>query len=200
MSCVIPNWNSKFQNEEFRNYFQYLVGLHTPAHIAVDFRWLNFSEMQLFENLYKTWLEQKQLANTDDEVLDQLSNNLIQFLREEKVEIQNEDIPNKSRSLSETILKAIFEDISIARLYNQNDLSLIKGITGDIEKALQEKGVDNWEKLAQWNSVFLFNELNQLVSDININQIQFWINQAQLGINGQWQELYRLQNEQSDNN
>jgi len=196
MSCVIPNWNAKFQNEDFRKHFQHLVGLHTPTHISVDFHWLNFAEMKLFEGLYKRWLNQKQRSHTDFESLDQLSFNLIQFLNGQAVDLKVEDNKISTDGASAEVLKAIYEDVSMAGLYNRNDLLLIEGIDVEIYDLLQQKDIDNWEKLASRDSLSLYIELKNHKSNITLEAIKFWVKQAELGVNNKWQELHQLQNKE----
>ena len=54
----------------------------TPAHITVNFQWMNRKQMQIFEEWYQLWLQQK-AANSAD--LQEAADKLIELLNIGKV-------------------------------------------------------------------------------------------------------------------
>lgn len=55
--CVImPSWTRRFRETSFRKLFRKTVRTETPAHIFVNFLWLNRRQMRAFEDCYSQWL------------------------------------------------------------------------------------------------------------------------------------------------
>ncbi len=79
MTVVLPAWPARFQDENFRGYTESLFQLNAPAHIRINFRWLDIFEMKNFEAHYFKWLDflKKQTADIES---GELSEKLITFL------------------------------------------------------------------------------------------------------------------------
>jgi hypothetical protein len=65
ISIVAPAWGGIGVNQERRGLFKNLVHQLAPAHLHIDFFWLNWEEMKDFEPDYKNWLL-AQSEPTDD--------------------------------------------------------------------------------------------------------------------------------------
>ncbi len=85
-SVVFPAWTARCHDPQFRLLAEETVRLNAPAHIFVEFYWLEFDEMEEFESLYEIWLDMKSKKQADSMVLNQHSCNLIDFLLEIKKE------------------------------------------------------------------------------------------------------------------
>ena len=84
ITIVFPNWPVKFQNNIFRESISKWLYENCPAHIKVDILWLNFNEMNVFENMYKYWYEVFNSKTSDDNIKDKTNLkfiNLIQNLK-----------------------------------------------------------------------------------------------------------------------
>jgi hypothetical protein len=57
VTVVMPRWTTRTAQASFRHFAQETLRLNTPAHLALDLRWLSLGEMQPFEELYEQWLE-----------------------------------------------------------------------------------------------------------------------------------------------
>lgn len=55
VTVVLPINSGRFKNEAFRNFTERLIRLETPAHILIDFRWMNASCGKNFEKYYSLW-------------------------------------------------------------------------------------------------------------------------------------------------
>lgn len=80
ISLVLPNWVSRFQNDEFKVMLKLAVLQSIPAHIGVNFVWLGIKEMREFEVIYKKWLLEREQIDFNRKDLDKLSNKLITYL------------------------------------------------------------------------------------------------------------------------
>jgi uncharacterized protein YegP (UPF0339 family) len=56
VSVVIPYWPRRFQNADFRKFFENTLRRETPAHIALRIYWVNPEQMSIFETKYDRWL------------------------------------------------------------------------------------------------------------------------------------------------
>jgi hypothetical protein len=77
ISVVFPSWTARCADSGFRRLAEETVRLNAPAHIAIDFYWLDFQAMLEFEILYHDWLENKKKGPGTE--TDGLANGLIQF-------------------------------------------------------------------------------------------------------------------------
>ncbi|MCB0628416.1 MAG: hypothetical protein R2824_18860 [Saprospiraceae bacterium] len=55
-SIVVPYWPKRFQNLNFRQFFQNTLRREVPAHIGLRICWLDPKQMREFEVAYRAWL------------------------------------------------------------------------------------------------------------------------------------------------
>ena len=82
LSFILPNWPSRFSNNEFIQRFKVLIMDNIPAHFSADIYLLDPESMFRFEGLYTKWLKAKVLQEKEIEKVDQLSVEIIQLLVE----------------------------------------------------------------------------------------------------------------------
>ena len=92
ITVVFPNWPVKFQNKNFRESISQWLSENCPAHIKVDILWLNFNEMNVFENMYKHWYEIFNNKSNDNNIKDKTNFKFIQLILDlkNKKEITND--------------------------------------------------------------------------------------------------------------
>lgn len=56
LTVVAPKWPARFGDPEFIQTFEQAFRMATPAHVGIDFLYLDFDEMKYFENDYDRWL------------------------------------------------------------------------------------------------------------------------------------------------
>ncbi|MES3019694.1 MAG: hypothetical protein V4721_18035 [Bacteroidota bacterium] len=79
MSVIFPTWPARFQDKNFREATENLFRLNTPAHVKINFIWMNLTNLKKFESLYFDW--RKFIAeDTDQETRNELRNALVQML------------------------------------------------------------------------------------------------------------------------
>ncbi len=76
-SVVLPSWPARCTNPGFRRLAEETIRLNGPAHVAIDFYWLGFQQMLVFEILYHDWLEKKKMDDGPDTQM--LAQEIIQF-------------------------------------------------------------------------------------------------------------------------
>ncbi|MGI2261860.1 hypothetical protein ACRRVA_00840 [Candidatus Cardinium hertigii] len=59
MTMVFPAWPARFQQSVFRHAIEEMVIIEGPAHIYTNILWLDFEDMETFEQAYKAWIELK---------------------------------------------------------------------------------------------------------------------------------------------
>jgi hypothetical protein len=87
-SVLLPYWPERFRDIDFRRFFEKTMRTEAPAHISLKICWINYTAMQTFQALYKTWLEallnyESDLIKDDtakQDALREASNDLIDFL------------------------------------------------------------------------------------------------------------------------
>lgn len=60
VTVILPANTARFRETGFREYIDKLIRMETPAHIQPKICWLNDTEMEQFEESFRTWLELKQ--------------------------------------------------------------------------------------------------------------------------------------------
>jgi len=81
LSVVIPDWPSRFSVPDRKRLFERFVLQFAPAHLHIDFLWLNWTQMGQFEDAYFSWRLAKSTPGTSAEVIDFCSRILADFLR-----------------------------------------------------------------------------------------------------------------------
>lgn len=84
ISVLFPAWTPRFKNKEFRKLAEETVRLNCPAHVLPVFYWLEENEMGAFETRYRGWLEKKCDTDVSDAQIDEYSQKLIAFLRDQR--------------------------------------------------------------------------------------------------------------------
>jgi len=79
-SVVMPYWQGRFINQDFRNFFERSLRLECPAHIALNICWVSNGQMKEFELKYKTWLVENAKRVKDPALLSDALNALIDIL------------------------------------------------------------------------------------------------------------------------
>ncbi|MFA8436119.1 MAG: hypothetical protein ACEPOZ_16495 [Marinifilaceae bacterium] len=54
-SVILPHWQGRFDNLDFRRFFQKQLRMETPAHVFLNVCWISFEQMAEFEKKYKAW-------------------------------------------------------------------------------------------------------------------------------------------------
>ncbi|MGB0840037.1 MAG: hypothetical protein ACPGXL_07855, partial [Chitinophagales bacterium] len=80
VSIILPNWPARFQNADFQRFIIEVIEENVPAHITINYCWLNLQQMYLFEQAYQKWLDLRQTTIPPQPDLDQQSYELIQLL------------------------------------------------------------------------------------------------------------------------
>ena len=80
LTVLCPGWTARFHDPEFQAQLKHLFRKLTPAHIAIDFQWLNHADMLEFEGLYSQWIELYQ-SYEDIDALNHSSAKMMQFLK-----------------------------------------------------------------------------------------------------------------------
>ncbi|MGK0388253.1 MAG: hypothetical protein ACI94Y_000981 [Maribacter sp.] len=81
ITVVLPNWPIRFQNKEFRSLFEQTLTLNAPAHLSIDFYWIDIDQITVFEKTYRNWLVEKAEQKKDKLYLDELSFELIELIK-----------------------------------------------------------------------------------------------------------------------
>lgn len=58
-TIVLPYWPQRFQDMNFRSFFEQTIRKEAPAHVALKICWVDVCQMEAFEAKYKTWLKEK---------------------------------------------------------------------------------------------------------------------------------------------
>jgi len=78
MSIILPEWPARFQDESFQNFIKDLFHIQSPAHLRLNFYWLNKNQMTVFEEMYASWLDELRLNDDKNERL--AASNLSYFI------------------------------------------------------------------------------------------------------------------------
>jgi len=85
ISVILPGWMTRFKEKTFRDYFEQLFLSHTPAHIAVCFRWVeagNKKWLQGFEKAFEEWREALAKCTPDECKVNETAKELVELLQE----------------------------------------------------------------------------------------------------------------------
>lgn len=86
-TVILPYWPKRFQNANFRNFFENTLRRETPAHIGLKICWLDPKQMRRFERAYRRWLEA--FSGNEDCNLQEARNRLICILFDKEEGISN---------------------------------------------------------------------------------------------------------------
>lgn len=79
-SIILPYWQGRFINQDFRAFFERSLRLECPAHVALNICWVNCDQMEEFELKYKAWLVENVKFVKDPIRLSATLNELIEIL------------------------------------------------------------------------------------------------------------------------
>ena len=196
LSLVMPAWPSRFQDEEFRRFFELVVAMNVPAHITVDYRWLEFDEMSQFEKVFKNWLDAKAAPEPDFDQQQSLSVQLGQFLTQNTQENAGEKTGRAAlvqKRLSAEYFKAIKDELGYSYFFEQSDFQIFEGIGVKVEALLKNSGINDWEALMGTEVSELRNFLKSGGLGFATLDPESWPKQAKLAFTGRWKELERFQ-------
>lgn len=80
ITICLPAWTSRMSDDSFRSFFRKLVREATPAHITIDYLWLDFEDMKEFEIHWTAWLKAKQIAAEQHSSVNPMSQTVKDFL------------------------------------------------------------------------------------------------------------------------
>ena len=80
LSVVFPAWTARFSDCAFRRIAQETVHHNCPAHVYPEFHWIDFEKMAQFEQLYKSWLDDKNDKTKSQTDIDAASKQLVSFI------------------------------------------------------------------------------------------------------------------------
>lgn len=79
-SVILPYWQGRFTNADFRKFFERKIRLEAPAHIFLTICWVSNAHMAEFEEMYKRWLLENARDVKDPVQLSIALNNLIDIM------------------------------------------------------------------------------------------------------------------------
>jgi len=56
-SVILPYWPERFQDMDFRRFFEKTMRTEAPAHVSLKICWINYTSMQRFQKIYSDWLD-----------------------------------------------------------------------------------------------------------------------------------------------
>ncbi|MBI3509746.1 MAG: hypothetical protein HY064_03715 [Bacteroidetes bacterium] len=82
ISVILPAWQGRFFNQDFRRFFERTLRLECPAHLVMNVCWIDCKQMGEFEHKYKKWLLQNAKDTIDKLELSRALNELIEVLKQ----------------------------------------------------------------------------------------------------------------------
>jgi hypothetical protein len=79
-SVIIPHWQGRFDNMDFRRFFERQLRMEAPAHVFLVICWISCEQMNEFEHKYKAWLIENAGKEKDFGTLSARLNDLIDIL------------------------------------------------------------------------------------------------------------------------
>jgi hypothetical protein len=80
MTVVMPAWQGRFANQDFRTFFDRSFRLECPAHLVPNICWVNCEQMFELEKVYKKWLIENSKQHKNPLTLSTALNELIDVL------------------------------------------------------------------------------------------------------------------------
>ncbi len=80
VTAVLPQWLNRFQNMDFRTFFESVIRQEAPAHVHVKICWVDQPSMKRFEECYEIWLQRMAEPCPDHDKLFEAKKNLIHAL------------------------------------------------------------------------------------------------------------------------
>ena len=83
ISVIFPAWTARCHDARFRRLAEDSVRINCPAHVYAEIYWFDFDAMYLFEGLYKSWLDLRQVSHSSIDEVDGAAKALLEFLHSE---------------------------------------------------------------------------------------------------------------------
>jgi hypothetical protein len=78
-SIILPHWQGRFDNMDFRRFFEKQLRQEAPAHVFLNICWVSCEQMTVFEEKYKAWLVENAKQTKDHGRLSATLNELIEI-------------------------------------------------------------------------------------------------------------------------
>ncbi|WP_372771997.1 hypothetical protein [Mangrovibacterium sp.] len=79
-SVILPHWQGRFDNKDFRRFFEQQIRLEAPAHVFLSVCWISCAQMDEFETRYKAWLLENAREVKDYGLLSKCQRELVETL------------------------------------------------------------------------------------------------------------------------
>src|SRR5690625_4761030 len=79
-TVVLPYWQGRFSNMDFRKYFERRIREEAPAHVFLKICWISNRQMRQFESCYKRWLLERSRTEPDRSALSAALEDLITMM------------------------------------------------------------------------------------------------------------------------
>ena len=79
-TVVLPYWQGRFSDMDFRTFFDRKIRYEAPAHTFLKICWVSNQQIEEFEKYYKRWLIENAREETDQPARSDALNNLIDIL------------------------------------------------------------------------------------------------------------------------
>lgn len=81
-SVILPHWQGRFDNMDFRRFFERQIRMEAPAHVFLIICWISCEQMQEFEEKYIAWLIENTRLVPDYGKLSEYQNKLVDILND----------------------------------------------------------------------------------------------------------------------
>lgn len=82
ISVILPAWQGRFFNQEFRRFLDRTLRLECPAHLVMNVCWVDCKQMGEVELKYKKWILENAKANPNKTAVSKALNELIEVLKQ----------------------------------------------------------------------------------------------------------------------
>ncbi len=89
ISVVLPKWCNRFNSKDFQDLLYETFAKSVPAHIKIDYHWLDYESLMTFETVHKYWQEEKRQEEPEIARLDTASYILSHLLKSYTLEESN---------------------------------------------------------------------------------------------------------------
>lgn len=198
LSLVLPAWPTHFQDPDFRSLFEQTVRMNVPVHLGVQFKWLEFNEMNLFENSFKNWLEARAEEMPNRSYLDELAIDLVRYLHPDQAiadKIATSHAASRSETIPHHIYFALYADPEVRYSFflREDDLQIIDEATPESEGILKSAGITTWFQLSARKETDIRQLLSEGKFDLKNKDVKSWLQQAKAAATGQWRVLLQIQ-------
>jgi hypothetical protein len=81
LTAIMPAWQGRFSNQDFRAFFNRQFRLECPAHLVPSICWVSNEQMEQFEKAWKKWLIENQKKNKNKVELSRSLSEVINVLK-----------------------------------------------------------------------------------------------------------------------